>query len=169
METKLEYHITHGFKEQMVRYVKDHPEDFEELIDLAISDRQPYNWRGTWLMYSTMEENDFRVKNRIGQIIHCIPSKQPNHQRELMRVLLKMKLTDEQEGEVFDLAMNNWERLGLKPAIRYIAFRTIIKIARKYPELHEEVRLITQEHYLESLSSGIRNSINRMIRQLDEI
>lgn len=164
MQTPLEHILSHAFKEQMMAYAAAHQEDFEELIDLAICDRRPYNWRGAWLLCSTMGDNDLRVGRRLDDLIAVVSSCEPNHQRELMRVLLRMELNDEQEGVVYDLAVKNWERLGLKPAVRYIAFRMILKIAKKYPELRDEIRQLTQEHYLESLSPGVRNSVWKMVK-----
>lgn len=163
MPTPLEHILTHAFKNQMEVYVREHPECIEELIQLAMGDQAPYNWRAAWLLNNTMQPNDPRVQSHLDEIISCLPAKEPNHQRELMRVMLQMEFTEEQEGKVFDLAVNNWERLGLKPAVRYIAFRMILKIASKYPELQHEIDLLTQEHYLESLSPGVKHSIGKMV------
>jgi hypothetical protein len=37
METALEHTLTSFYKDGMIRYLKDHPEDFEEAMRLAVS------------------------------------------------------------------------------------------------------------------------------------
>jgi len=59
--------------------------------------------------------------------------------------------------------MDLWEQLDKTPSIRMTAFKFIIQMAKKYPELSEEISIITQNHYLETLSPGIRHSISRLI------
>jgi hypothetical protein len=40
--------------------------------------------------------------------------------------------------------------------------KLIVKVATKHPELRQEMKLLTQEHYLDTLSPGIRHCIERM-------
>ena len=39
--------------------------DFEEIIKLAIVDKQPYSWRAAWLLWSCMDKNDQRIHKYI--------------------------------------------------------------------------------------------------------
>ena len=65
METALEHILTSTYKDEMIAYLNTHPEDFEEAITLALSDKQPYGWRSAWLLWSCMEENDRRIQGCI--------------------------------------------------------------------------------------------------------
>jgi hypothetical protein len=38
-----------------------------------------------------------------------------------------------------------------------------VRIASKYPDLSNEIALITQNHYLETLSPGVRRAVMKMI------
>jgi len=49
----------------MISYLKSHPDDFEEIIKLAIVDKQPYSWRAAWLLWSCMDKNDQRIHKYI--------------------------------------------------------------------------------------------------------
>jgi len=148
----------------MIIFLNTHPEHFTEALELAIGDKQPYCWRSAWLLYSCMEENDSRVRVYIPKIITVLPDKRDGHQRELMKLLHRMELDDEQEGRVFDLCMNMWESINKQPSIRANAFMFILKTVTKYPELKEEFAFITQDQYLETLSPGIRNSIKMKVK-----
>ena len=48
METALEWTLINTYKADMISYLAAHPEDFEEAIKLAITDKQPYSWRASW-------------------------------------------------------------------------------------------------------------------------
>ncbi|HOT89685.1 MAG TPA: hypothetical protein PKZ43_03525 [Bacteroidales bacterium] len=62
---KLEYILTHSYKTDMISYLKSHPDDFEEIIRLAIADKQPYSLRAAWLLWSCMDKNDQRIHKYI--------------------------------------------------------------------------------------------------------
>ncbi|MFC2136814.1 hypothetical protein ACFLTE_01430 [Bacteroidota bacterium] len=168
METAIEQILKNSYKEEMISYMNAHPEDFEEAIELAISNKQPYSWRAAWLLWSCIEENDKRIKRHIKRIINALESKTENHQRELLKILLKMELNEEYEGFLFNLCVNIWERINKNPSVRFTAFMVIVKIAKKHPELFHEITLLTQNQYLDSLSPGIKKSISKMIKELNK-
>lgn len=149
----------------MISYMAAHPEYFEEAIKLAISNKQPYSWRAAWLLWSCTEENDKRIRKHINKINESIADKEDGHQRELIKILMKMKLNDKQEGILFNTCLTLWEKINSKPSIRYTAFQFILKTAKKYPDLSEEISFLTQNHYLDSLSPGAKCSITRMIKE----
>jgi len=149
----------------MIAEMAEHPEYFGEAIKLAISDKQPYSWRAAWLLWSCMEENDSRIRKHIKEINESIEGKEDGHQRELIKILMKMHLNDKQEGILFNTCLTLWEKINSKPSIRYTAFQFILKTAKKYPELKDEISFLTQNHYLDSLSPGAKNSITRMLKE----
>lgn len=165
METALEKVLTSLFKTDMISYMASHPEDFEEAIKLAVSNKQPYSWRAAWLLWSCMEENDKRIKSHIKEIIESLKTKEDGHQRELLKILMRMKLNDEQEGFLFNFCLTLWEKTTNKPSMRYTAFQFILKMAKKYPDLSNEFTFLTQNHFLDSLSPGAKKSISRLIKE----
>lgn len=167
METPLEQVLTSLYKDGMISYMTSHPEDFNEAMLLAVSNKQPYSWRAAWLLWSCMEENDRRIRPYIGDIIKAIPGLADGHQRELIKILLYMDIPEEFEGILFDLCMNVWEKIGSRPSVRYMAFRVIIKMASKYPDLAHEITFLTQNHYLDTLSPGIKNAVLLMVRDFE--
>ena len=144
----------------------NHPEFFEEAIELAISDKQPYSWRAAWLLWSCMEENDQRIQKHIKKIVNSIKTKDDGHQRELLKILLQMQLKEEYEGIIFNICMDLWEQINKKPSVRINALKFIIKIAKKHPELAKEIIFLTQDHYLETLSPGVKHSVSIMMKEL---
>ena len=45
MDQVLKHKLLNSYKDEMISFVKDHPECFEEVAELAISGDQPYAWR----------------------------------------------------------------------------------------------------------------------------
>ena len=163
-ETKLEYALLHSHKNEMISFIKAHPEYFDEAIELAIQDKQPYSWRAAWVLWSCISKNDPRIQKYIPLIIESIDGKTDGHQRELIKILLEMDLNEEQEGYLFDLCVSLWEHLDKKPSVRFTAFKFINKTAGKHPDLANEIRLLAQEKYLRTLSPGVHRSIVKMIQ-----
>jgi hypothetical protein len=166
LESILENKLTNSYKEEMISFMNDHPEFFEEAIHLAISDKQPYSWRAAWLLWSCMEENDKRIQKYIKKIADSLVTKNDSHQRELLKILLKMELKDDLESKLFDHCMNIWENINKAPAVRINALKFIVKIAKNYPELAKEITFLTEDHYLESLSPGAKHSVSKLMRKL---
>jgi hypothetical protein len=153
----------------MIAHMKDHPEDIDEAIKLAVVDKQPYSWRAAWLLWSLIDENDPRIKPYIKDIIDSIATKADGHQRELLKILLKMELNEDHEGYVFNICMNLWEQINKKPSVRFTAFVFIVKLAKKYPELRNELKFLTQIQYMETLSPGVKRSLARMIKSFTSV
>lgn len=163
VETRLEHILTNSLKSDMISYLESHPEDFEEAIKLAIADKHPYSWRAAWLLWSCMEKNDQRFYKYVDKIIDTLPTKSDCQIRELLIILQRMELEDEQEGKVFDICMNIWENIQKQSSVRYHAFKLMLMIAKKYPELLNEITFLTESQYTDTLSVGIKNSISKMI------
>ncbi|MBN1446452.1 MAG: hypothetical protein JXA28_00875 [Bacteroidetes bacterium] len=164
MKTPLERILMEANKEEMTSFMAAHPEYFEEAVWLALSDTQPLAWRAAWLLCDCMEGNDTRMRGYLDAIVEAIPEMQDGHQRELLKILLRMEVGEEHEGRLFDVCVSVWEQPAKQPSVRITAFRHILAMAKKYPELANEIRGLTQDWHLESLSPGVRKSISRMLR-----
>jgi hypothetical protein len=149
----------------MISFMNSHPEFFGEAIELAVSDKQPYSWRAAWLLWSCMEENDKRIQKYIKNIISTLKTKNDGHQRELLKILSQMELKKKDEGIIFNICINVWEQINKNPSVRLTALKLVIKIAKKYPDLLQEITYLTQDYYLESLSPAVKKSISKIINE----
>lgn len=153
----------------MFTYVKSHPEDFEELITLAMGDKPIYSWRASWLLWSVIEKNDPRVRQYIEKIIELLPAKPDNQLRELLKTLSLMEINEDYEGKLFDICLTAWESTSKQPSVRSNAFKLIVRIVKNHPELAKELSFVTTPHYLDSLSPGLKRSIVKTIDQMKRI
>jgi hypothetical protein len=163
-ETPLERALTHSYKSDMMEYLRQHPEAFEEAVGLALVDKPPYSWRAAWLLRSSMRKNDARIRKRYRDFVRAIRTVATNQQRELFKILEQMEPVDACEGELFDSCVTAWETLGAQPSVRMNAMRLLVKIAARHPDLFRELALLTRTHYLETLSPGVRHSVTLLMR-----
>jgi len=153
-------------KEEMVSFLKKNPNLFDETLKVSLGDKEPESWRAAWLVKHYMTRNDSRVRKYINSILKALPNKKDGHQRELLKILIDMKLTEKQEGILFDNCFTIWEDISKSSSVRGTAFSIIVNTVKKYPELLVEIEFLTQNHYVEALTPGIRNSIVKTIKEL---
>ena len=153
-------------KEGLLRYVRNNPTSFDILLKISFEEYTPDAWRAAWLVGHTMQKHDSRIVPYLDIIIAHLKNAKEGHQRQLIIILLNMDLNEEQEGKLFDTCLSIWEQINCIPSTRVTALKFILKIAEKFPELKEEVKLWTQEMYLETLSPGIKNSVLKQVKRL---
>ena len=71
-------------------------ENFDFLLKHMMEDVKPTSWRSAWVVGQLMDENDTRVKKILPKIIKSIKGKNDGHQRELIRIVRRMKLFKKQ-------------------------------------------------------------------------
>jgi hypothetical protein len=168
MKKSLKQVLLEFYKDEMISFLKQNPGKFDEAVEAAVSDEQPYAWRAAWLVGNCMKKNDVRVENRIKDILDVIPDKSDGYRRELLKILLNMDLDEEHEGLLFNICMDIWEEIGSKPSVRIIALKNILKISKKHPELAQEIHFLTEGQYLETLTPGIRSSASKLMDEFIE-
>lgn len=158
LKAELNHILINYNKAAMISYIAAHPGMFDEMVELATSDKQPFSWKAAWLLHNCIEENDRRLQKHTISIINSIPSKEDGHQRELLITISKMKLTEEEEGPLFSICADIWETVQKKPSVRFNALKIIISLAKKYPGLMNEISFLTEDQYLATLPPVIRKA-----------
>jgi len=157
--------LTTKTKSGLIAFLQANPACFDELLQLALSDDQDYAGRATWSITLIMQQNDVRLRNHVTEMVRILPHCEDGHKRLLLMVLRNMEIPESCEGELFNICVNIWETTSLAPALRACAFQNILRIARKYPELKNEIQYLTEEIYLETLTKGVRHSIKLMLKK----
>ena len=150
----------------MVEFMNNHPESFDQAIELALENEENFSWRATWLVAGVMEKDDQRVRPFIQKIIEVLPDRDDGHQRELLKILLKMELDEDFESLLFDISVTLWEQVRKQSSVRYYAFQGMMKVVEKYPELKNEVLSLAQPHFVNTLSPGVRKGVLKSINEL---
>jgi hypothetical protein len=153
-------------KEHLIEFIKQNPQRFEEIVIMSYAHEQPQGWRACWLVGHVMANNDRSIKGHIDQMIMNLPNCADGHQRELIKVIGKMSLGDEQEGRFFNVLLSIWGSIHKKSSVRITAFRQLSLFIEKYPELIDDLQLVMEEPYLETLTPGILKSFDLAYKRL---
>lgn len=155
----LEYVMKHYRKDGMMRVVKERAGAVEELADMALGSDSYLAWRSAWLLWSCMEANDDRVKPFVDRLLEHLPNAADNLKREIFKVLELLELSEEQEAVLFDICVEEWKSVFKKPGVRFNAFKILVKIIRKYPEMSDFLDLLTEDQYFDTMSLTARKSL----------
>lgn len=157
--------LKNHYKKDMISYIKSNPEYFKSLIKLAMSD-DDVSWRASWFLWSCADENDHRIQPYIDEIIRDIQTKEEGHQRELLILLQKMELSENQISELFDFSMKLYVNIHNKPSIRLTALKLMTKISKPYPELKNEINFLIEPQFLETFPPASKKSVQKIINKL---
>ncbi len=163
-ETLLSGHFNRKVIIEFLEENKEARNYFMEIILLQAD----YAWRAAWLLKSAINLND-NFDAFIERAIARLPSLKDGHQREILKLFEKLPLDEAYEGHLFDVCMGIWESPGKIPTVRMSAFLFILKTMKKYPELQAELDYLTQAHYLESLSPGVKRALEKRVRILKKL
>ena len=153
-------------RDDLTSFIVENPHKFDEVVKIAISDNQPFCWRAAWMINLTIKKNDRRIKKHISKIVKSIEEKEDGHQRELLKILDNMEIGENNEGYLLDACISIWQAIDKSSSVRITAFKIISSLLKKYPELKNEIKPLTQKHFTETLSPGIKNTFNKLIAEI---
>lgn len=137
------------------------------LKQICLDDQPQLNWRAAWLI-SNMPTEDVRLLFPKTQAVIDALSKQnkDGYHREILKIIKHLPLNEDEEGALYDAASKLWENLGLAPALRLHALRAMVRIARLYPDLAQEILVYNDPHYLQGISAGIARQVQKEFARL---
>lgn len=139
MTQSLGHILTTYYKDEMIIEMKAIPQLFDELVQLALSNTLSLNPCVTWLLSHIIEPNDARRREHVPSLLEALKTAQVSKRRDLINVLRQMEISKDNEGTAFDTCAEIWAKIAYMPSVRFDAFRLLIKIAEKHPELSGEV------------------------------
>ena len=128
----------------------------DQLIHALRNDKD--SWIHAWQINHTKKTELIKIQNQVDKIISAIDGKNDSHQRELLKVLLKLNLTDDQLSLLWDICLRIWLDIQKQSSVRISAYKILVNAAKKFKPLSDELVRLTEEKHITSLSNGIRNS-----------
>jgi len=144
----------------------ENPALFDQLVEITVSGKHSKSWRAPWVISNLMSDNDARLRPFIKNLINALDGKKDGYQRELLKIIQRMDIPDELEGILFDKCTGIWEVTKKSPSARIAAFKILIDTANKHPELKKDIQFLTEQHYTQTLSPGIKRSLKKMMKEL---
>ena len=128
----------------------------DQLIHALGNDKN--SWIHAWQINHVKKKELIKIQKQADKIISAIDGKNDGHQRELLKVLLKLNLTDDQLSLLWDICLRIWLDIQKQSSVRISAYKILVNAAKKFKPLSDELVRLTEEKHITSLSNGIRNS-----------
>ena len=149
---------------KLVIQINEDHDLFEEVMKISLTSQSPQNWRGTWVLNHATSKKDDRINPHIDAILDLLAKAEDGHQRELIKLVASGNYDEDQEGRIFDVSINIWEKVAKISSTRYKAIHLALDIAIKYPDLLTDLKYLAADHYLESLSLAVRKSVSKRLK-----
>ena len=117
---------------------------------------------------SCMEENDKRVRKHVKKLIDLLFVTKGGEQRELLKIIYQMKISNSLEGLLFDHCIVMWMDIKQQSSVRFYAFKMLCKIAEEHPDLNKEVLGLLNLPHAGSLTPAIRKSVMKLAKELEK-
>lgn len=156
--------LNKNYKADMINYINQNPEQIDSLINLILLNDSKLSWRAAWLLWSCLDNNDFRIVGNSSKFIDILPISNESMQRELLKILYPLELNEDLLGKLFNICINIWEDINKRPGVRYNAFKMIVKITNQFPELKKEIDFLLDDRFMKTLSPGIKHSLKKFYK-----
>ena len=146
-------------KESLLAKIKSDKDNFSKLLRWSLLNAQPLGWRATWLLRQIVEKRDPRIAKVISQVIEQYRQFNHSQRREWLKMLIDQHISEDEEGQLFDLCIEEWKQIHNQPALRASAIFLVFSFLKKYPELINELNHLMTADYLDELSPGIKKGV----------
>lgn len=154
----------------VVRYISDHPEYLDVLINLAMDDSQPENWRAAWMIDKIHEQHPELVIPYLQSMTEFVLTTQnAGKKRHLLKLISINDIQEENLALLLNYCLQVFTNAAEPVAVRVHAMQTLFNIAQKEPDFSGElIELI--EHEIEYHgSAGIASRGRKLLKKLHQV
>ncbi|MFK7922133.1 MAG: hypothetical protein AB8H47_09260 [Bacteroidia bacterium] len=151
---------------EIAQWVGEDADRFAEVWRLVNCGEEPTAPYASWLMdYCLQLHPPHLLPYRKGALDLL---RQPLHNmihRNLVKHLYRVPIDEDIEGELYDLAINKINNPQVEIAIRVHCMDVAWEIAKPWPELREELRLVIEGHIVDG-SAGFKSRGKRVLKRI---
>jgi len=136
---------------------------FNELMDLLFLGKPPLPLRASWVVSTVTDIHPGLLAPYTTRIIKNLKSfSHTGVHRNLLRQLAKTEVTEELQGELFDLCYQWLFSRNEPPAVKVHCMQILFNISEKEPDLKPELRLVFEE-LIQHESAAIRSRSRQLL------
>ncbi|CAI8263760.1 MAG: Uncharacterised protein [Flavobacteriia bacterium] len=143
-------------------FLMDAPLRLDEVWKVALEDKA-WSWRCAWLIARFVQDLRENIHPRRLELLAVVEEKASGHQRELLRIIAGLDLDKNELGPLYDRCLNIWTDVRASSGTRSLAMGQMIRVATELPEFNSELQAVSGAEFMESLSSGIRRSLEKKL------
>lgn len=156
--------------ELIVRWVDKDEQRLGELVHLVVSNQTLLSQRAAWPLSYVVGKNPHLIHPHLPALLGLLDQPKVHDAviRNIFKLLEHVEIPENMEAQAVDAAIRFIKNPGTAIAIKAFAITFLGNICRKYPDLINEIRLLTEEQGLTD-SPAIRVRIRRLLKILDQI
>ena len=152
--------------QKIIDWVGDDISKFNQLFHLFLNDEYRVTQRAAWpLSYCAIAHPEF-MQNNFAKLISNLqkPSLHDSVKRNTLRLLQHIDIPEKYEGEIMDTCFKYVESPTEAVAIIAFALTVLGKLARKYPEIIPEIKIIIEDQQKHQ-TAGFKSRANKLLKQ----
>ena len=152
-----------------VLYIKNNPNQLQNLIEMSFSDSQPEAWRATWVL-ADLVKNDIKIRKKIqplsSEIIASFKTfNSPGQIREFLKVIQLLELNQEDMGLLIDMSFNWLLDRKADQSFRVHAMQIIFDYSKQEPDLLPELKAILEQE-MEFALPGFKSRGRKILKKI---
>jgi hypothetical protein len=151
----------------IVEWVGDDPVRFNELFNLFLHDENRVTQRAAWPMSYCAIAHPSLMKKNMGKLIINLqkPNLHNSIKRNTLRLLQTIDIPLKYEGVMMNLCFKYAEDPKEAVAIKAFSLTILGKLAKKYPEIIPEIKLLIEEQFA-THTPGFRSRAKKVLKEL---
>lgn len=166
-ETILAEHSRHQ-ADKIISWVGNNQQRFDQLFELVLTDETIISQRGAWPLSDLVIRKPGLIKKHLPALLKKLEQKDLHNAitRNGVRVLAVLNTPPKLHGRVMNLCFDYVVDPMEKPAIKANALTVLQNLAKQYPEIRNELRLIIQSQW-EHESAAFRSRAAKILKGLE--
>lgn len=152
--------------DEMVNHISSENVTLNSIVELALSDQQPYARFSAWIVNHYLMQNGankiYSYCDKAIDQLHKI--KHDGQLREILRWFSRVDYKGKKEGELIDFCFNMIMNISKPVAIKIHSMTILEKSVEREPELKREFALILED-ILPYLSAGGQNRTKKLLKK----
>jgi hypothetical protein len=156
-------------KEWLIGEVGDSRKHFDSLLDIALEEGEPLNWRAAWILDGSDEQHPGLASHAISRMVSSLPGiESVGVLRILLRLLSRYEVKEEDQGVLIDLCFGYMVTERFPVAVKVHAMQILYNHVLIYPELKDELITVIEDQ-MDNNSVGFRARSMILIKQLEKL
>lgn len=140
---------------------------FNELLNLALSDQEPYNWRASWGILYFSEKYPEKIQAHLRVIANKLPELNSHTQvASLLRLFDRVQFDLEEFGDLLDYCIHVIRIPQPKEYVKVIAINILFKFcqfnAALKPEIIQQIELAQPSFEMKNLKKMSKTVLNQL-------
>jgi len=151
----------------LVRYIADYPEHLDIIMNKALDDSQPENWRAVWMVDKIHERYPELVIPYLPAMTSFLMTTQnASKKRHLLKLISLNEIQEEDIAALLNFCIDEFTNAAEPVAVRVHAMQILFNIAQKEPDFSGELIELIEHEMDYHGSAGIASRGGKLLKKL---